>query len=196
VSPAAPHRALRQWARTTHPLERVHHTLRQRVSRLLRAAVSCSKTLVKPIGAMHMCIGHEHLTRAAASREHDMECTTVPIAQGSASGLSCPRKRHRPRHGLHGRKPAMRRGEAAMRDHRRRLERLEYAHLRRLAAKESERYGFTADDVLAECRRVFALPDDQQREVLHRLYKDLSQAEAAELDAIRHRDAAILRRQR
>jgi DNA-directed RNA polymerase specialized sigma24 family protein len=83
-----------------------------------------------------------------------------------------------------------------MRDPRRRLERLEYAHLRRLAAKAGERYGFTADDVLAECRRMFALPDDQQREVLHRLYKDLSEAEAAELDAIRHRDAAILRRQR
>jgi DNA-directed RNA polymerase specialized sigma24 family protein len=83
-----------------------------------------------------------------------------------------------------------------MRDARRRLARLEYENLRHMAVKEGERYGFTADDVLAECRRVFALPDDQQREVLHRLYKDLSEAEAAELDAIRHRDARILRGQR
>jgi hypothetical protein len=76
------------------------------------------------------------------------------------------------------------------------LERLEYTHLRRLAANVGKLYGFSADDILAEARRVLALPDDQQRQVLHRLYKELSEQEALELDAITQRHAAILRRER
>jgi hypothetical protein len=83
-----------------------------------------------------------------------------------------------------------------MRDPRRRLERLEYAHLRRLAAKAGKPYGFSADQVLDEARRVLALPDDQQRQALHRLYDELTEQEAAELDAIRRRHAAILGRAR
>jgi hypothetical protein len=83
-----------------------------------------------------------------------------------------------------------------MRDRRRRLERLEYAHLRHMAAKAGKPYGFSADQVLAEARRVLALPDDQQRQALHRLYAELSAEEAVELDAIRHRHTAILRRAR
>jgi hypothetical protein len=83
-----------------------------------------------------------------------------------------------------------------MRDPRRRLERLEYAHLRRLAANAGKPYGFSADDIPDEARRVLALPEEEQRQVLHRLYDELSEQEAAELDAIRRRHAAILRRER
>jgi len=50
-----------------------------------------------------------------------------------------------------------------MRDARRRLERLEYENLRRMTAKSGKPYGYSADQVLDEARRVLALPDDQQR---------------------------------
>ena len=80
-----------------------------------------------------------------------------------------------------------------MRDARRRLERLEYAHLWRLAANAGKPYGFSADDMLDEARRVLALPDDEQRQLLHRLYAELNEQETLELDAIRRRHAAILR---
>ena len=83
-----------------------------------------------------------------------------------------------------------------MRDVRRRLERLEYARLRHLAAQAGQPYGFSADDMLAEARRVLALPDAEQRQVLHRLYAELNAQEAFEFDAIRRRHAAILRRER
>jgi hypothetical protein len=65
-----------------------------------------------------------------------------------------------------------------------------------LTAKAGKPYGFSADEVLAEARRAFALPDDQQRQALSRLYEQLTKEEAAELDAIRHRYAAILGRER
>jgi hypothetical protein len=83
-----------------------------------------------------------------------------------------------------------------MRDPQRRLERLEYAHLRHMAAKAGKPYGFGADKILDEARRMLALPEDEQRQVLHFLYAELTPAEAAELDEIRHRHAAILRRAR
>ncbi len=83
-----------------------------------------------------------------------------------------------------------------MRDARRRLERLEYDHLRRLAANAGQPFGFSADQVLDEARHVLALPDDQQRQILHRLYDELTEQEATELDAIRCRHAAILRGER
>jgi hypothetical protein len=79
-----------------------------------------------------------------------------------------------------------------MRDPQRRLERLEYENLRRMAAKAGQPYGFSADQVLDEARRVLALPDDQQRQALRRLYDELSAEEVVELDAIRRRYAAIL----
>jgi hypothetical protein len=81
-------------------------------------------------------------------------------------------------------------------DPRRRLERLEYAHVRHMAAKAGQPYGYSADQVLDEARRVLALPDDQQRQALHRLYSELSAEEVVELDAIRRRYAAILGRTR
>jgi hypothetical protein len=83
-----------------------------------------------------------------------------------------------------------------MHDPRRRLERLEYARLRRLAANAGQPYGFSADDILDEASRVFALPDDHQRRALHRLYEELSEQEAAELDSLRRWHAAILGRER
>ena len=83
-----------------------------------------------------------------------------------------------------------------MRDPRRRLERLEYENLRRMAAKAGQPYGYSADQVLGEARRVLALPDDQQRQAMRRLYDELSAEEVVELDAIRRRYAAILRRTR
>ena len=67
IIPAAQHRAITELARKTHPLERFNNTLRQRVSRLVRAALSVSKELANPIGAITLCIGHDNLTRAVAA---------------------------------------------------------------------------------------------------------------------------------
>jgi insertion element IS1 protein InsB len=64
--PAAPHRALRQWARQTPPIARVTTTLRQRVSRLVRETWSFSKKLANQSGAIKRFIGHDNLTRAVA----------------------------------------------------------------------------------------------------------------------------------
>jgi hypothetical protein len=83
-----------------------------------------------------------------------------------------------------------------MRDPRRRLERLEYENLRRMAAKAGQPYGYSAEDILNEARRVLALSDDKQRQVLHRLYDELTEQEATELDAIRRRYTTILGRAR
>jgi insertion element IS1 protein InsB len=66
VIPAAQHRAISKLARKTHHIERCNNTLRQRVSRLVRAALSFSKKLVNHIGAITMFICHSNLTRAAA----------------------------------------------------------------------------------------------------------------------------------
>jgi len=66
VIPAAQHRAINKLARKTNHLERFNNTLRQRVSRLVRAALSFSKKLVNHIGAMKLFICHYNLTRAAA----------------------------------------------------------------------------------------------------------------------------------
>ena len=45
---------------------RFNNTLRQRVSRLVRAALSFSKKLTNHIGAIKLFICHYNLTRAAA----------------------------------------------------------------------------------------------------------------------------------
>lgn len=57
-----------------------------------------------------------------------------------------------------------------MRDPQRRLEWLEYENLRRMAAKAGESFGYSADQVLDEARRVLALPEDEQRQALRRPY--------------------------
>src|SRR5262249_35988392 len=65
VIPAAQHRAISKLARKTHHIERFNNTLRQRVSRLVRAALSFSKKLANHIGAIKLFICHYNLTRAA-----------------------------------------------------------------------------------------------------------------------------------
>jgi insertion element IS1 protein InsB len=76
VIPAAPHQALSKRARTTNHSERCNNTLRQRMSRLVREALSFSTKLAHDIGAIKLFICHDNLTRAVAASEHDMECTT------------------------------------------------------------------------------------------------------------------------
>jgi insertion element IS1 protein InsB len=66
VIPAAQHRPISKWAWKTNHIERFNTTLRQRVSRLVRAALSFSKKLANPIGAMKLFICHYNRTRAAA----------------------------------------------------------------------------------------------------------------------------------
>jgi insertion element IS1 protein InsB len=66
VIPAAQHRAISKLARTTNHLERFNNTLRQRVSRVVREALSFSKKLANHIGAIKLFICHDNLTRAAA----------------------------------------------------------------------------------------------------------------------------------
>jgi insertion element IS1 protein InsB len=66
VIPAAQHRAISKLARKTNHIERFNSTLRQRVSRLVWEALSCSKKLANHIGAIKLFICHYNLTRAAA----------------------------------------------------------------------------------------------------------------------------------
>ena len=66
VIPAAQHRAIHKLARKTNYIERFNNTLRQRVSRLVREALSFSKKLANHIGAIKLFICHYNLTRAAA----------------------------------------------------------------------------------------------------------------------------------
>jgi insertion element IS1 protein InsB len=66
VIPAAQHKAISKLARKTNPIERFNNTLRQRVSRLVRAALSFAKKLANHIGAMKLFICHSNLTRTAA----------------------------------------------------------------------------------------------------------------------------------
>ena len=66
VIPAAQHQAISKLARKTNHIERFNNTLRPRVSRLVRDALSFSKKLANHIGAMKLFICHYNLTRAAA----------------------------------------------------------------------------------------------------------------------------------
>jgi insertion element IS1 protein InsB len=66
VLPAVQHRAICTWARTTNHRERFNTTLRQRVSRLVREALSCSKKPAPHSGAIKRFICHDNLTSAAA----------------------------------------------------------------------------------------------------------------------------------
>jgi IS1 family transposase len=64
VIPAAQYRAISKLARTTNHIERLNHTLRQRVSRLVREALSFSKKLANHIGAIKLFSGGD------LSRQH------------------------------------------------------------------------------------------------------------------------------
>jgi insertion element IS1 protein InsB len=66
VIPAAQHRAISKLARKTNHIERFNNTLRQRVSRLVREALSFSKKLANHIGAIKLFICHDNLTKAPA----------------------------------------------------------------------------------------------------------------------------------
>jgi insertion element IS1 protein InsB len=63
VIPAAQHRAISKKARRTNHIERFNNTLRQRVSRLVRSALSFSKKLDNHVGAIQYFICHYNLTR-------------------------------------------------------------------------------------------------------------------------------------
>jgi insertion element IS1 protein InsB len=65
VIPAAQHRAISQLARTTNHMERFNNTLRQRVSRLVRETLSCSKQRINHMAAINMFIWHDNLRKAA-----------------------------------------------------------------------------------------------------------------------------------
>jgi IS1 family transposase len=65
VIPAAQHYPIGKLARKTNHIERFNKTLRQRMSRLVRSALSFSKKLANHIGAIKMFICHYNLTKAA-----------------------------------------------------------------------------------------------------------------------------------
>jgi IS1 family transposase len=66
VIPAAQHYPIGKLARKTNHIERFNNTLRQRVSRLVRSALSFSKKLANHIGAIKYFICHYNLTKATA----------------------------------------------------------------------------------------------------------------------------------
>jgi insertion element IS1 protein InsB len=66
VIPAAQHRAISKLARKTNHIERFDNALRQRVSRLVREALSFSKKLANHIGAIKLFICHYNLAKAPA----------------------------------------------------------------------------------------------------------------------------------
>ena len=66
VIPAVQHRAISKLARKTNHIERFNNTLRQRVSRLVRDALSFSKKLAHHVGAIKLFICYYNLTRAVA----------------------------------------------------------------------------------------------------------------------------------
>jgi insertion element IS1 protein InsB len=69
VIPCAQHRAICKLARKTNHVERFNNTLRQRVSRLVRATLSFSKKLSNHIGAIKYFICDYNLTKCAALPE-------------------------------------------------------------------------------------------------------------------------------
>ena len=66
VIPSVQHRAITKLARKTNHVERFNCTLRQRVSRLVRATLSFSKKLANHIGAIKYFICDYNLTKGAA----------------------------------------------------------------------------------------------------------------------------------
>jgi len=69
VIPFAQHRAISKLARTTNHVERFNCTLRQRVSRLVRATLSFSTKLSNHVGAIKYFICDYNLTKSAALPE-------------------------------------------------------------------------------------------------------------------------------
>jgi IS1 family transposase len=80
VIPTAQHRAIIKKARKTNHIERFSTTLRQRVSRLVRSALSFSNKLDTHLGAIKIFICHYNLTRATVQRQPYMNITTPVCA--------------------------------------------------------------------------------------------------------------------
>jgi len=66
VIPAERHKAITKQARKTHHIERFNNTLRQRLSRLVRATLFFSKKVENLLGAIKFFICHDNLEKAAA----------------------------------------------------------------------------------------------------------------------------------
>jgi len=66
VIPTAQHRATSTLVRKTPHRERFNHTLRPRVSHLVRDALSCSTTLANSIGTIKVFLCQDNLTNAPA----------------------------------------------------------------------------------------------------------------------------------
>jgi insertion element IS1 protein InsB len=66
ILPSAQHRAISTLARKTNHVERFHGTVRQWVSRLVRASFSFSKTLANHIGAIPYFLCEYKLTKWTA----------------------------------------------------------------------------------------------------------------------------------
>ena len=66
VIPAERHKTITKQARKTNHIERFNTTLRQRLSRLVRATLSFSKKVGNHIGAIKFFICHYNLEKAAA----------------------------------------------------------------------------------------------------------------------------------
>ena len=66
--PQAQHRVISKEARNTNHVERFNGTLRQRLSRLVRSALSFSKNLANHVGAIRWFLCRYNLTRAARCR--------------------------------------------------------------------------------------------------------------------------------
>jgi insertion element IS1 protein InsB len=66
IIPPAQHRAITKLVRKTNHVERFNCTLRQRVSRLVRATLSFSKKLANHVGAIRYFICDYNLTKSAA----------------------------------------------------------------------------------------------------------------------------------
>jgi insertion element IS1 protein InsB len=72
VIPKAQHRTITKAARKTNHVERFNGTLRQRLSRLVRSALSFSKSLANHIGAIRYFLCHYNLSRAARCRSQSI----------------------------------------------------------------------------------------------------------------------------
>jgi insertion element IS1 protein InsB len=72
VIPMAQHRTISKEARNTNHVERFNGTLRQRLSRLVRSALSFSKNLANHTGAIRYFICHYNLSRAARCRSQSI----------------------------------------------------------------------------------------------------------------------------
>ena len=70
--PRREHRVITKAARKANHVERFNGTLRQRLSRLVRSALSFSKKLAHHVGAIRYFLCHYNLTRTARCRDQSI----------------------------------------------------------------------------------------------------------------------------